>query len=397
MARKAVERNISYDDVRQLYYVSMELGRDENGKRIKQYRTFPTLTAARNGLRDFHTQRERQAREPQDEVREEMDLAHWLEYWMESIVRPNRAETTVYAYQKIIDNHILPALGGIPMSRLSAKRIQRYYTDTQQAAGLSSNTMRRHHDLLSSALRSAVRQDMLLASPMDRVEPPRSRVKEAFFYDNEELKQLYQLIEGHILELAVKMAGSLGMRREEICGLKWENVDFRRLVLVREARTAYGATIVQKETKNRASVRTLYLPEEVLLLLGREQERQEEERARQGAVFNRTDHVILDHKGALLPKRPLPGLHPVCAEKRPAPPHLPRPAAHLCHHRLLSGGLPVRHREGPGPLHPRHHGADLYPSGGPHPRGPGAPGVRRPEMRGTLFPGGACNLPPFLV
>ena len=40
------------------------------------------------------------------------------------------------------------------MSRLSAKRIQRYYTDTQQAAGLSSNTMRRHHDLLSSALRS---------------------------------------------------------------------------------------------------------------------------------------------------------------------------------------------------------------------------------------------------
>ena len=274
MARKAVERNISYDDVRQLYYVSMELGRDENGKRIKQYRTFPTLTAARNGLRDFHTQRERQAREPQEEV---------------------RAETTVYAYQKIIDNHILPALGGIPMSRLSAKRIQRYYTDTQQAAGLSSNTMRRHHDLLSSALRSAVRQDMLLASPMDRVEPPRSRVKEAFFYDNEELKQLYQLIEGHILELAVKMAGSLGMRREEICGLKWENVDFRRrLVLVREARTAYGATIVQKETKNRASVRTLYLPEEVLLLLGREQERQEEERARQGAVFNRTDHVILD-------------------------------------------------------------------------------------------------------
>lgn len=235
MARKAVERNISYDDVRQLYYVSMELGRDENGKRIKQYRTFPTLTAARNGLRDFHTQRERQAREPQEEVREEMDLAHWLEYWMESIVRPNRAETTVYAYQKIIDNHILPALGGIPMSRLSAKRIQRYYTDTQQAAGLSSNTMRRHHDLLSSALRSAVRQDMLLASPMDRVEPPRSRVKEAFFYDNEELKQLYQLIEGHILELAVKMAGSLGMRREEICGLKWENVDFRRRLVGRPA------------------------------------------------------------------------------------------------------------------------------------------------------------------
>ena len=298
MARKAVERNISYDDVRQLYYVSMELGRDENGKRIKQYRTFPTLTAARNGLRDFHTQRERQAREPQDEVREEMDLAHWLEYWMESIVRPNRAETTVYAYQKIIDNHILPALGGIPMSRLSAKQIQRNYTDTQQAAGLFSNTMRRHHDLLSSALRSAVRQDMLLASPMDRVEPPRSRVKEAFFYDNEELKQLYQLIEGHILELAVKMAGSLGMRREEICGLKWESVDFqRRVVHIKEARTAYGATVVQKETKNRSSMRTLFMPDELYELLRREKARQEQERAIRGGDYAASGHVVLDREG----------------------------------------------------------------------------------------------------
>ena len=298
MARKAVERNISYDDVRQLYYVSMELGRDENGKRIKQYRTFPTLTAARNGLRDFHTQRERQAREPQDEVREEMDLAHWLEYWMESIVRPNRAETTVYAYQKIIDNHILPALGGIPMSRLSAKRIQRYYTDTQQAAGLSSNTMRRHHDLLSSALRSAVRQDMLLASPMDRVEPPRSRVKEAFFYDNEELKQLYQLIEGHILELAVKMAGSLGMRREEICGLRWSSVDFElRKLHIKEARTAAGAEIVQKETKNRSSNRILHMSDDLYRLLRRERARQAERKLALGDAWPDTGMVAVDAKG----------------------------------------------------------------------------------------------------
>ena len=46
MARKAVERNIAYDDQRKLYYVSMELGRDESGKRLKRYRTFHTLAAA---------------------------------------------------------------------------------------------------------------------------------------------------------------------------------------------------------------------------------------------------------------------------------------------------------------------------------------------------------------
>ncbi len=299
MARKAVERNIAYDDQRKLYYVSMELGRDENGKRIKQYRTFPTLAAARNGLRDFHAGLERE-RELERKLApaQELDLSHWLEYWMDSIVRPNRAETTVYAYQKIIDNHIDPALGTVPLRKLTPKMVQEYYTETQRANGLSSNTMRRHHDLLSSALRSAVRQDVIPASPMERVEPPRVRTTESYFYNNQELKLLYQKIEGNILELAVKLAGSLGMRREEICGLKWENVDLQRhLVLIREARTAYGATIVQKETKNRSSVRTLYLPDEVYLLLEQEQARQQQERCLQSPTYNPTDHVILDAKG----------------------------------------------------------------------------------------------------
>ena len=299
MARKAVERNIAYDDQRKLYYVSMELGRDENGKRIKQYRTFPTLAAARNGLRDFHAGIEREREQARKLApAQELDLSHWLEYWMDSIVRPNRAETTVYAYQKIIDNHIDPALGTVPLKKLTPKMVQEYYTETQRANGLSSNTMRRHHDLLSSALRSAVRQDVIPASPMERVEPPRVRTTESYFYNNQELKLLYQKIEGNILELAVKLAGSLGMRREEICGLKWENVDLQRhLVLIREARTAYGATIVQKETKNRSSVRTLYLPDEVYLLLEQEQARQQQERCIQSPTYNPTDHVILDAKG----------------------------------------------------------------------------------------------------
>lgn len=111
---------------------------------------------------------------------------------------------------------------------------------------------------------------------MDRVEPPRSKLYEADFYTPEELKRLYALLPGHRLELPVKLAGSLGLRREELCGLKWENVNFQlRVIYIREARTAFGATIIQKETKNRASVRTLYLPEDIFRLLNQERARPE--------------------------------------------------------------------------------------------------------------------------
>lgn len=84
---------------------------------------------------------------------------------MDTIVRPNRAETTVYSYQKIIDNHLGPALGDMPLLKLTPKDIQQYYTQVQRDNSLSSNTMRRHHDLLSLSLRTAVRQDLLLSPP----------------------------------------------------------------------------------------------------------------------------------------------------------------------------------------------------------------------------------------
>ena len=288
MARKTIERNISFDDARGLYYVNMDLGRDETGKRVKQYRTYPTLAAARAGLRDFMSRREQEMHSP----RHQMTLSQWLEYWMDTIIRPNRAETTVYAYQKIIDNHLGPALGDRLLVKLTPRDIQQYYIQVQRDTGLSSNTMRRHHDLLSSSFRTAVRQDMLAFSPMDRVEPPRSKLYEADFYNPEELKRLYALLSGHWLELPVKLAGSLGLRREELCGLKWENVSFqRRVIYIREARTAFGATIVQKETKNRSSVRTLYMPEDIARLLAAELERQHWE------VPESTGHVVLDHKG----------------------------------------------------------------------------------------------------
>lgn len=294
MARRKVERNISFDDVRKLYYVHMDLGVDSSGKRQKQYRTYTTLTAARNGLKKFIADQSQQKVTPRDE----QTLEQWLEYWLENIIRPNRAETTTYAYEKIIENHIGPNLGMLPLSKVTPQKVQEYYMAMTRDEGLSANTVRRHHDLLSATLRSAVRQECLRSSPMDRVEPPRSRMKEASFYNRDEVRRLYVLVEGHWLELPVKIAAGMGLRREEICGLKWDCVNFERRVLhVRAARTAYGANVIQKETKNRASVRSLFLPDEIYELLLREKERQELERQLQGGNYAASGHVILDRNG----------------------------------------------------------------------------------------------------
>ena len=74
MARKRVERNISFDDVRKVYYVSMDLGKNSEGKRVKQYRTFPNLTSARTGLREFYADRDKLLHPP----KQEQTLRQWL-------------------------------------------------------------------------------------------------------------------------------------------------------------------------------------------------------------------------------------------------------------------------------------------------------------------------------
>ena len=293
MARKTVERNIAFDDVRNCYYVHLHQGTNSEGKRIRCYRTYPTLAAARAGLKEFIILKSQHRLPPcRDQT-----LNQWLDYWMEHIVRPNRAETTVYAYEKIISNHISPHLGGLALSKLSPKWIQEYY-HLMSEQGLSSNTIRRHHALLSAALRCAVRQEQLSVSPIERVEPPRAQIQETAFYDREQMRQLFLLVEGHWLELAVKIAGGMGLRREELCGLRWDCVDFeRRLLHIRAARTACGARVIQKETKNRASMRTLFLPEDVFRLLLKEQHRQQLQHAIKGSDYAASGYVILDRNG----------------------------------------------------------------------------------------------------
>ena len=101
MARKRVERNISYDDVRKKFYVNLDFGFGANGKQIKKTQTFSTITEARKALRAHEVKKDRgEVVQPRQTT-----VADWLRYWLENIVRPYRAETTVYGYRNMIENY----------------------------------------------------------------------------------------------------------------------------------------------------------------------------------------------------------------------------------------------------------------------------------------------------
>lgn len=295
MSRKRVERNIYFDDARNKYYVNFDFGIDpDTGKQVKKTQTFAKLTQARAALRKHETTRDA----GQTVLPNDLTLSQWLTTWMSDVVKLNLESTTVYHYQLMIDKHISPAIGSIPLQKLTPQQLQRYYADKIRESKISSNTVRKHHDLLNAALRVAVKQGLILVNPASRVDPPKVKRPDIHFYSLEELQTILQLSEGTRLEVLIKLAGLLGLRREEIVGLTWDHVDFEhKKIEICEVRTSAGNQVVTKKPKTSTSKRTLFMPPEIESTLLREREKQERYKQALGEAYQNSGYVFTYEDG----------------------------------------------------------------------------------------------------
>lgn len=272
MSRKHILKNLAYDDEKGLYYAYFDLGTGIDGRRRRYSKTFYSEGEAVKALEQF-----RRGEGGGLHDMERVTLREWLDYWLEDVVRPNLEYTTYYCYKNIIKKHLEPALGELRLQELAPYRIQQYYTMMVREKGLSSNTVHKHHILLHTSLKLAFRQGVLLYNPVDRVEPPKEQPAQRQFYTPQQLKRLIQTVEGSSVELIVKLAGYLGLRRGEICGLRWKDVDLQsKVISIRRARTTAGTTVVEKAPKTGNSVRCLGIAEldDLIDLLKRTRQRQ---------------------------------------------------------------------------------------------------------------------------
>ena len=294
MSRKRIENNISYDERNRLYYVTFHYGIDGNGKRVKKTKTYDTHIAAAQALQIFEMKKARH----EVVIPTELTVGMWLEQWLAEVVKPNRARSTTYGYSNMIKNHIRPALGNVVLQELTPQQIQAYYLSMREQ-GLSGNTVHKHHQLLFTALDCAVRQEVLTRNPARRVEAPAKEAPRHTFYTTEQLRLLFLAVRGVPLEAAVKLAGYLGLRRSEICGLKWENVDLENgTITICAARTTVGGVTINKGPKTNSSVRTLGIAgmadlEDMLLGMKRDLE----ERRRLKPHYNPDGYVLVHSNG----------------------------------------------------------------------------------------------------
>lgn len=248
MARKTLQKNLSYDEKRNLYYVTSASGKH------RQSRTYKTYDAALSALYPGLSQNSGMGNRPFPKP--STTLGQWLDWWLAEDVVPSRAVSTVYGYRNIVRRHVMPALGDIPMLRLTPLHIQTYLSIKQSE--LSPNTVLKHYHLLRTSLGQSIQLGLLPSNPSDSVMPPRSVPTRYTCYSPQQLRILFQVTKGTPLGLAVRLATYLGLRRSEITGLRWQCVDLKdQVVLFQEVRTEVGGREVIKEPKTRKSIRRL--------------------------------------------------------------------------------------------------------------------------------------------
>lgn len=197
----------------------------------------------------------------------------YVRHWLTNIAPAKSGPSSLAQYETMIRNHVLPELGAIELQRLDAAVVDRLYMLCRKR-GLSPVTLSNLHSLLKRILKSAVRAGKLASSPMDRIQSePNAKPGEVEVLSEEELGRLLDHLKGHWLYLPTLLAVQTGLRRGEVCGLRWKDVNASELH-VAQAIGRVGNKIGVTTLKTKRSKRTIKLPASLLVELAQHKKEQ---------------------------------------------------------------------------------------------------------------------------
>lgn len=213
--------------------------------------------------------------------------------------------TTYASYEMMATRIIIPYFEtlNIKLKELTTEDIQEFYR--AQLERVSANTVIHYHAVIHRALKYAVKIKTIQSNPAVNVERPRKEKFIGSFYDKKEINTLFDIIQGHPLEVAIKLAAFYGLRREEIIGLKWTAIDFKNNTLtiqhtVTECNLDGKHIEVASDTaKTDSSLRTMPLVTNFREMLLAKKEKQEHYRKLCGRSYCKEylDYIFVNEMG----------------------------------------------------------------------------------------------------
>jgi integrase len=268
--RITVERNIKQDTDTKKFYVTFYHGKDEAGKNIRKTKTFNSLGEARTALKTHELAVIKgEAVEPNKTTLNTAIKTH-----LETLALKSEA-STIYGYQGIARHIEAHTLGKRPVQEIKPVDVQAYLQFLQKEKGLSSNSALKHYNFLNSVLNLLEQQEVINRNPVKRVVSPKKIKHEPEYLTIDEATEILKRSKGDRMELPIALGLYTGMRRGELCGLLWENIDFENnIIRVKLNRLNVGADIIVKKPKSESSERTINIVPELKTVLLEEREAQ---------------------------------------------------------------------------------------------------------------------------
>ena len=240
-------------------------------------------------------------------MKDKLLFGDYLTQWIE-IAKPNLQVSTYSAYKNKI-KHIAPYFNerGITLQNIKPTDIQTYYAWLMQN-GKTIQACTHAHVIIRRALEIAYRTDLIPVNPAAKVEKPKSPKYEAKYYDLKQLRELFECLKGDKYELMYKMTAFYGLRRSELCGMKWNSIDFDKNTITLNSSVVQTSVngkllLIQKDVmKNASSKRTMPLIPEIKEALLKLKEQQDKNKAYFKNGYNQQylDYVWVDDIGKLV-------------------------------------------------------------------------------------------------
>lgn len=209
--------------------------------------------------------------------------------------------STYASYQTAIKRHVIPELGHVQIQQLSPDRLDRFYAELV-ARGLAPKTVRNIHVLLHKALRDAVRKNLVPRNAADAADPPklhRANREEMKTWTPEQLRVFFDGIADHRLAPAYLLAATTGMRRGEVLGVRWRDIDFKaRRLHVRQTILSVNYQLTLGQPKTLRGERKIALDAETIRVLETHRASQRHERRLLGAGYRDEDLVFAREDGS---------------------------------------------------------------------------------------------------
>ena len=299
------KNNIKYFDI------ILELGKESGtGKRLRA--SFHCDTTDRQKAEEYLLMKKAEFLKGEFLMPSDMTVAYYLDEYLDFCEGSDYSPATIRDYRNIIERYLKPVFGKTKLQELQKVQIQQAYNKWRIKSNASDNplkatTIQHINRVFKAALNEAVERQYIRQNPTHKLKIPKDpKTNKLDVYTIEEIRELQKSVKNTDMELPVALLFDCVMRRGELLGLKFSDINFdTSTITIRHSlvESENSKIPVLKDCKTDESYREIVVSEHTMKLLRKQKVKYKENKLKYGKEFHNTNFVVCQENGKpFLPK-----------------------------------------------------------------------------------------------